>query len=373
MIQCNVSLKPHNTFQVDAKAEYWSEIHQPEDLLRLMDTEIYQTCPSYILGGGSNILITGHFDGLIIKNEISGITILSEEARHIVLKAGAGVIWDDLVSFALKHNLGGIENLSMIPGSAGAAPIQNIGAYGVEFESVFLSLDAIDLNNGKITTFDKQSCRFGYRDSIFKHSEKKRFLITHIVIRLSRIPSLTLDYGNLKEVLKNDGIPNPTLHDVSRAVRKIRASKLPDPSLIGNAGSFFKNPVVDHKTFSRLKTAYPSLPGYSSEAPKKEQVGLSGDTRKPSVAIPDEPSEKWFKIPAAWLIEQCGFKGKRNGDAGVHNKHALILVNHGKATGREILALAINIREEVNNTFGISLEPEVNIVGPSEPALPRLP
>ncbi len=331
-----VSLKPHNSFHIDANTAFWAEISSTAELLRLMDTVIFLEQPRFILGGGSNILFTQDFPGLIMKIRIPGITVLSENDREVVLQAGAGVIWDDLVRHAIDRGWGGLENLSMIPGETGAAPIQNIGAYGVELESVFVSLDAMDLKTGELTRFDRGMCRFGYRDSIFKRDLKGKFLITSVTLRLSKQPRLHLEYGNLRDVLRADGITEPDIRHIGSAVRKIRSSKLPDPSVTGNAGSFFKNPVISQDQFRKLSEMHPGIPSY--------------------------PAGNQIKIPAAWLIDQCGFKGKRLGEAGVHERHALILVNHGKATGKDILDLADTIRAEVHDRFGITLDPEVNLV-----------
>jgi len=336
MIREWVSLKSHNSFHIDANAAFWTEVTSENDLLRLMDTAIYLNQPRFILGGGSNILFTQDFPGLIMKIRIPGITVVSENEHEVILKIGAGVIWDDLVCHAIDRGWGGLENLSMIPGETGAAPIQNIGAYGVELESVFVSLDAVDLKTGELSRFDRDMCRFGYRDSIFKRDLKGRVLITSVTLKLSKQHRLHVEYGNLREVLSADGITEPDIRQVGLAVRKIRSSKLPDPAVTGNAGSFFKNPVIPQDQFLKLRETHPQIPSY--------------------------PAGSQIKIPAAWLIDQCGFKGKRLGDAGVHERHALILVNHGKATGKDILDLAETIRAEVQDRFGITLEPEVNLV-----------
>lgn len=349
-INTRVSLKPYNTFQIEAVASEWTEIHHSDDLLRLMDSPVFQSGRRYILGGGSNVLFTNDFNGLIIKNAIPGINVLSEDEHHVVLKIGAGVLWDNLVRYSLDHNLAGIENLSMIPGLVGAAPIQNIGAYGVELEQTFLSLEARNLENGEQVIFDHGMCQFGYRNSIFKQSLKDKFLITYVTLRLDKQPELTLDYGNLRQTLAAEGVTDPDIHDVSRAVRSIRASKLPDPEVTGNAGSFFKNPVISTGYYEKLKTSWPDMPGFPVISQGR------------SFNFKDHGHEEQIKVPAAWLIEQCGFKGKRDGDAGVHDKHALILVNYGNATGQQLLDLAGSIQDSVKEHFGISLEPEVNIV-----------
>lgn len=340
-INRNVSLISDNTFNLDVTATYKTEISHPDDLLRLMDSEVFNNHSRYVLGGGSNVLFPEDYHGLIIKISIPGITVLSEDSRTVVIRVGAGVVWDELVSHCLKMEWGGLENLSMIPGLTGAAPIQNIGAYGVELKSSFVSLDAIQLTTGRTEQFDKKMCRFGYRDSIFKSSLKGQYLITAVTLRLDKTAKLHLSYGNLREVLSYEGIEQPTIHDVSRVVRRIRSSKLPDPAVIGNAGSFFKNPVIKRNQYELLQEKAPEVPGFD----------LGNDR---------------VKVPAAWLIEQCGFKGKRDGDAGVHEQHALILVNYGKASGRQLLRLAYSIQQNVSEKFGIILQPEVNIVSDSD-------
>lgn len=331
-----VPLKPHNTFRLDAYAAFWVEIHQHDDMLKLMDTPVFHREARYVLGGGSNVLFAQDYPGLIIKNSIPGIDILSEDDRHVMLRAGAGVDWDDLVKYTVDRGWGGLENLAMIPGQTGAAPIQNIGAYGVELESTFVSLDAVNLISGIPESFDREMCRFGYRDSIFKTTHKGSYLITHVTLKLDKSPELNLDYGNIREVLASEGITKPDIRDISMAVRKIRASKLPDPTITGNAGSFFKNPVISAEQFESMRSIHSDIPAY--------------------------PTGSQIKIPAAWLIDQCGFRGKRLGDAGVHERHALIIVNHGNATGADILELAETIRYEVRSRFGIVLELEVNII-----------
>ncbi len=329
-----------------------------------METDLYHQKPRYILGGGSNVLFSGDYAGLIIRNSIPGISIISEDRVHTILRAGGGVVWDDLVSFALENNLGGLENLSMIPGLAGAAPIQNIGAYGVELEKNFVSLNAMNMKTGQIESFDNEMCRFGYRYSIFKDALKGTYLIVDITLRLDKKHEIHVDYGNLKEVLASRGITKPTIHDVSRAVREIRSSRLPDPAVTGNAGSFFKNPVISKEQLCSLQSKFPNIPFYPVKQASREKSAVSPDDIPVKNYEKDPGSEyQQYKVPAGWLIEQGGFKGKREGDAGVHEQHALILVNHGRATGRQLLGLAHAIQQEVLEQFGISLEPEVNIVG----------
>ncbi|MEX0681167.1 MAG: UDP-N-acetylmuramate dehydrogenase [Balneolales bacterium] len=359
-LQKQVSLKPFNTFQIDATAEYLAEISHPDDLTSIMASSPFNRHPHYVLGGGSNVLFVDDFPGLIIKNNIPGITVVAENTQYVIIRVGAGVVWDELVKHTLNHGWGGLENLSMIPGLTGAAPIQNIGAYGVELEKLFVSLDAIHLKTGKTESFDRSMCKFGYRDSIFKSSLKGKYLITYVTLKLGKKPAINVEYGNLKKVLKSEGIKNPTIRDVSRAVRRIRKSKLPDPLITGNAGSFFKNPVLSGTTYEILKMKHPQMPGYFLDSSGPHSFESGNTTSEQPVAESDGRGR--VKVPAAWLIEQCGFKGMREGDTGVHEKHALILVNHGAATGTQLLKLARTIQEEVLDHFEISLEPEVHIV-----------
>jgi UDP-N-acetylmuramate dehydrogenase len=289
-----------------------------------------------ILGGGSNILFTKDFDGLVIKSSLSEKKIIEETTEHVLLEAASGEEWHSLVLFCIERNWGGLENLSLIPGLVGAAPIQNIGAYGVEMKDTCEYVEAIELSNGKIHRFPNEDCRFDYRDSIFKNEWKNKFLITAAAFRLSKHPKLNLKYGDVKHTLQEMRINIPTIRDVSNAVIKIRTSKLPDPKVIPNAGSFFKNPSVSNAFVKSLLKKYPLMPNH--------------------------PQRSTVKIPAGWLVEQCGWKGKRFGDAGVHERQALVLVNYGNATGEEILQLSKKIRQSVLEKFGIELQTEVNIV-----------
>jgi len=332
----NFSLAPVHTFGLQAEARYFvtvSSIAQISEIIALPYT------PKLVLGGGSNMMFTQNFDGLVIQNGILGIEILTQSVSEVIVKVGAGVVWQDLVEWAVSKGFGGLENLSLIPGTVGAAPIQNIGAYGVEFDSVFHELEAVDISSGSTKKFDKEACDFGYRTSIFKGSHKGRFLITSVSIKLSITNhSLVLNYGEISKSLDERGISEPSIRDVSNVVIDIRRSKLPDPDKLGNAGSFFKNPVVSMSTYQALIKEYPDMPSY--------QVGAQ---------------ER--KIPAAWLIERAGWKGFRDGDAGVYAKHALVLVNHGKATGSQMNLLALRIIESILEIFGIGLETEVNMIG----------
>ncbi len=331
-IQKNISLLPYNSFHLDAKAAELEIVKSAEDLRNIMHLKV----PQLILGGGSNILLTKNIDGLVVKVEIRGINEVKEDATHVYVRAGAGENWHEFVQYTMQRNWGGLENLSLIPGNVGAAPIQNIGAYGVELKDVFYELEAYDRKENKVFAFGLNDCKFEYRDSIFKSARKGRYIILNVTFILNKYPVLSTHYGAIREELKKMGIQSPTIQDVSQAVIKIRRSKLPDPAEIGNAGSFFKNPVVDQAKFLALTEKYPEMPAYPHE-------------------------DQSVKLAAGWLIEECGWKGYRKGDAGVHVNQALVLVNYGKATGREILELSDKILKSVHNKFGISLELEVNV------------
>jgi UDP-N-acetylmuramate dehydrogenase len=338
-IRSHVSLKPYNTFGIDAQARYFAPISTEADLQTLLRLPDFLGQPKLVLGGGSNLLLTGDVAGLVIQIAIPGIDLVREDDTHVWLRAGAGVNWHELVRYCVDHHYAGMENLSLIPGTVGAAPLQNIGAYGVELEQVFAELTAIDISTGQPHTFDRAGCRFGYRESIFKREAKGQYIITSVTFRLDKTPTFHTHYGAIRETLTDMGITDDTLtiKAISEAVIHIRQSKLPDPAQIGNAGSFFKNPEIPAPQFDELKTRYPSLPGYPAD-----------DDR--------------VKVPAGWLIEQAGWKGHRTGDAGVHDRQALVLVNHGTATGADILALAGQIQQSVRQKFGIDISPEVNVV-----------
>jgi UDP-N-acetylmuramate dehydrogenase len=336
-IQSNISLKPYNTFGIDANTRYFIEINVEEDLYTLNELPDFQRLPKLILGGGSNLLLTQDFGGVTIKINIKGITKIAEDQQHVWLKVGAGEPWHELVMYCVKNGYAGIENLSLIPGTVGAAPIQNIGAYGVELKDVFHNLDAIEVATGQKRAFYNADCQFGYRDSVFKHQAKDSFFITNVVLRLHKTPVFRTEYGDVQKTLDQMGIKELTLKAVSDAIVKIRRSKLPDPAELGNAGSFFKNPEVPTSQYESLKAEFPQMPGY-----------LVDNTTT--------------KIPAGWLIEQCGWKGKHVGNTGVHSKQALVLVNHGGATGLEIKQLSEKIQQSVMARFGIQLQTEVNFV-----------
>lgn len=330
------SLKGLNTFGISVNSRYFISIRSTKELREVLSMDIAQSKPILIMGGGSNILFTEDFPGLIILNNIKGIEIIEENNDEVLVSAGGGEVWQDLVTFSLDNNLGGIENLSLIPGSVGAAPIQNIGAYGVELKEVMESLEAIELATGEKRTFYNADCDFGYRNSIFKKELKDKYLITNVKFKLSRSPKLNTTYGAINSLLKERGIEDPTIKDISNAVIEIRQSKLPDPAHLGNAGSFFKNPVLDKIDFEGLKLTFPDIPGYMND--------------------------ELVKIPAAWLIEQCGWKGKRFDNIGVHDKQPLVLVNHGGGTGKDLSDLAKKIKESVVTKFGIELEAEPRII-----------
>jgi UDP-N-acetylmuramate dehydrogenase len=333
----NQSLKNLNTFGVEAKAKLFVEIFSEEELRNILADTKFKSDRKVIIGGGSNILFTKDFEGLIIKVSISGIKVIDEDNDSVLVEAGAGVIWDELVKYCVIKNLGGIENLTLIPGTVGAAPIQNIGAYGQELAYTFVSLNGVFIETGEQKTFSKNECKFSYRSSIFKEELKNKFVVTSVRLNLKKNPKPNLTYKALSDFLAKNGIVNPTIKEVSSAVAEIRKSKLPDPQKIGSAGSFFKNPIVSENSFRKLKAEYSSIFSFPSE---------SGQ----------------IKIPAGWLIEKCDRKGKRVGDVGTSPDHALVICNFGNASGMEILEFAMRIKEEVANKFEIILEEEVNIL-----------
>ena len=336
-IEESKELRPYHTFHLDVKAKYFANVKTVDDLLLLLNSSIYRNNPSLVLGGGSNLLFTGDLNGLVIKLSIKGISTLAEDEDEVDLKIGAGENWHELVTYCVDKGYGGIENLSLIPGTVGAAPMQNIGAYGVEIKEVFKELEAIEIATGKTKIFSNEACKFGYRDSIFKNKAKGRYVITSVTLKLSKKPVVNTSYGAIKETLALWGIEKPGIADVSKAVIHIRQSKLPDPNVIGNAGSFFKNPSIADADFERLKVNYPAATGYVQE-------------------------DGTVKVPAAWLIEQAGWKGKTFGEIGVHKNQALVLVNYGEGKGRAIWELAQKIQASVQEKFGIALVPEVNVV-----------
>ena len=340
-IQENISLKHFNTFGIDAKARCFAAFSDTVELSELLTFK--PKLKTFILGGGSNILFIKNFEGLVLKNEITGIQKLHEDAEYIYVKAGAGENWHQFVLHCIKNNMAGVENLSLIPGNVGAAPMQNIGAYGVELKEIFWHLEAFHLKERNIKTFTLSECEFGYRDSIFKKKYKDQFVILNVVFRMHKHPIFHTSYGAVEQELGKMGIKDLSIRAISQAVINIRTSKLPDPAVIGNAGSFFKNPSVDKTKFQQLKSKFQNIVGY-------ENVDGS------------------VKLAAAWLIEQCGpknnisWKGFRRGDAGCHEKQALVLVNYGNAKGKEIYDLSEEIKQSVKKKFGVELEKEVNVI-----------
>ncbi len=334
-IQENFPLTNLNTFGIAAEARYFTEINHDDELIELFADSKWKMTPRLILGGGSNMLFVNNFDGLVIRMNIRGIEHQIDQDQ-IIVNAGGGVIWNDLVNYCVNHGFAGMENLSLIPGSVGASPIQNIGAYGVELKDVFYSCKAFEIETGEFKTFSKAECGFGYRDSVFKCGLKGRYIITHVKYRLSTKPNFNLKYGAIEQELQRNHINNPTIKDVSQTVASIRVAKLPDPSTIGNAGSFFKNPVIGIEQFNNIYTQFPAIVSYAAPG--------------------------GIKLAAGWLIEQCGWKGKTVGNTGTWKNQALVLVNHGGATGTEIYNLSSQIIDSVYTKFGVMLEREVNIV-----------
>ena len=332
--QENFSLKKLNSFGIDVSAKYFAAFKNTNELSEILNETKENRL---ILGGGSNILVTKNFNGIVLKNEIDGIEIIKENDQHVYVKAGAGVGWHRFVLYCIENNFAGSENLSLIPGSVGASPMQNIGAYGVEIEDIFYSLEAFHIIDKKIVSFTKSDCEFGYRESVFKNKLKGEFVITSVIFKLNKSPIFNTSYGAIETELQKMGVHTPSIKAISDAVISIRKSKLPDPKVIGNAGSFFKNPTLRNDQFEALKKQFPLIVGYP--------VG-EGET----------------KLAAGWLIEKCGFKGYRKGDAGCHKKQALVLVNYGNATGEEILQISEKIISAVKQLFNITLQREVNIV-----------
>jgi UDP-N-acetylmuramate dehydrogenase len=329
----NYPLKKLNTFGIDASARYFAEVVSVSDIHELLELR-----PSslLVLGGGSNILFTKNFDGHVLKNSIKGIELLKEDAESYYVKAGAGEVWHQFVMYCIKNNYAGVENLSLIPGSVGAAPIQNIGAYGVEQKEVFFELEAIDVRENKPVVIAKSDCQFGYRDSIFKREGKGKFIITSVTFKLLKTPQLNTSYGAISQEMEKMGVRDVSISAISQAVCNIRRSKLPDPEKIGNGGSFFKNPVVNNDRYELLKKDFPDIAAY------KDPGGM--------------------KLAAGWLIEQCGWKGKQVGNTGVHKDQALVLVNYGNAKGAEVFDLSGKILQSVKEKFGVELEREVVVV-----------
>lgn len=335
LLQENISLKPYNTFGIDVKARYFATFNDTDELAETLNLKSQTS--NLILGGGSNILLTKDYDGLVLKNEIRGIVELHEDSEYVYVKAGAGENWHQFVLYCIERNWAGVENLSLIPGNVGASPMQNIGAYGVEIDDVFWDLEAFHKKDKKVVTFTRSDCEFGYRESVFKEKLKDQFVILNVTFQLRKKPRFNTSYGAIEQELERMGVRELSLKAISAAVINIRNSKLPNPGEIGNAGSFFKNPSVTNEQFVSLKARFENMAGH-------------------------ENIDGTVKLAAGWLIEQCGWKGYRKDDAGCHAKQALVLVNYGNATGREIYNLSEEIIQSVKEKFGLTLEREVNII-----------
>jgi len=336
-IQENVSLKLYNTFGIDVTARYFATFENVTELEEILNSKLQTSNSKLILGGGSNILFTKDYSGIVLKNDITGIEIVQEDDEFIYIKVGAGENWHQFVLHCVQNNYAGVENLSLVPGNVGASPMQNIGAYGVEIKDVFYELEAVHRQDKTIQKFGLEDCSFGYRESVFKNKYKDQFIITNVTYRLNKRPSFNTSYGAINQELEIMRVKSLSIQAISQAVINIRTSKLPDPKDVGNAGSFFKNPVISNEQFNALKQAFPNVIAFPSGA-------------------------QHTKIAAGWLIEQCGWKGYRKGDAGCFPKQALVLVNYGNATGKEIFDLSEEIIHSVKKKFSLVLEREVNIV-----------
>lgn len=335
-IQNNFSLKKHNTFGIEAKAKQFVAVHSIEELKQILAT--HKTEAKFILGGGSNMLLTQDINALVIHVDLKGKKIIKEDDDYVWVESQAGEVWHEFVLWSIDQNLGGLENMSLIPGNVGTTPVQNIGAYGTEIKDTFVSCTAVNIDSQELRTFTKEECKFGYRESIFKQEAKDQYVITSVVFKLTkRNHKINTAYGDITKELEKNNIVTPTLKEVSNAVIAIRQSKLPDPKELGNSGSFFKNPIIPKELYEKAHAQFPEMPHYVV-------------------------SETEVKVPAGWLIEQAGFKGKRFGDAGIHKNQALVLVNYGNATGQEILAVSKDIQATVLNKFGIAIEAEVNVI-----------
>lgn len=333
--QEQVSLKPYNTFGIDVKARYFAQVHNDAEVRDVLAEAAQQAVPVLVIGGGSNLLLTADVQALVMRMASTGLRIIAEEGERVIVEAEAGEPWHPFVQWSLAQGLAGLENLSLIPGTVGAAPMQNIGAYGVEIKDVFVGLTALDRQTGELCEFDLEQCQFGYRDSLFKRNPG-RWLILRVRFALSRVLHAHLDYGPVRQRLSEQGVSAPTAQDVSNAICSIRREKLPDPAELGNAGSFFKNPVVPAALAERIRQQHPGLVAYPQ-----------GDDQ--------------MKLAAGWLIEQAGWKGYREGDAGVHRLQALVLVNYGQASGMQLHQLAQKIQADILERFGVELEMEPNL------------
>ncbi|MES2852440.1 MAG: UDP-N-acetylmuramate dehydrogenase [Bacteroidota bacterium] len=332
----NFSLKKYNTFGIEAKAKQFVAVHSVQDLKTILQENKSQK--KFILGGGSNMLLTKDIDALVIHIDLKGKKIIEENDDFVWVESQAGESWHEFVLWTIDQNFGGLENMSLIPGNVGTTPVQNIGAYGTEIKDTFVSCEAMTIEKQEMKTFTKDECHFGYRESVFKNEVKNQYIITSVVFKLTKTNhKINTSYGDISSELEKNNITNPTLKDVSNAVIAIRQSKLPDPKELGNSGSFFKNPILLKSDFEKIHQQFPDMKYF-------------------------DISETEVKVPAGWLIEQAGFKGKRFGDAGIHKNQALVLVNYGNATGQEILNVSKDIQETIFKTFGIHIEAEVNVI-----------
>ena len=335
-IQHNISLKKYNTFGIEAKAKQFAAVHSTEELKVILKENKEQK--KFILGGGSNMLLTKDVDALVIHIDLKGKKIIDENEDFVWVESQAGENWHEFVLWTIDQNFGGMENMSLIPGNVGATPVQNIGAYGNEIKDTFVSCEAMTIENQEMKTFLREDCHFGYRESVFKNDARNKYVITSVIFKLTKHNhKINISYGDITAELAKKNINNPSLKEVSNAVIAIRQSKLPDPKVLGNSGSFFKNPVLLKSDFEKIHQHFPEMKYF-------------------------DISDTEVKVPAGWLIEQAGFKGKRFGDAGIHKNQALVLVNYGNATGQEILAVSKNIQDTIFKTFGIHIEAEVNVI-----------
>ena len=333
----NYSLLAHNTFAIEARCHRFLEYSSVEEAQQIVSSLTTEDEPLLILGGGSNLLLTGDYPGTVLHSAIKGIKVLSDkELASVFLECGSGEVFDDVVAFAVENGYHGAENLSIIPGEVGASAVQNIGAYGVEAKDIIYKVEAVEIATGKLVVFDNADCEYSYRQSKFKHEWRDKYLVTHVIYRLSRTFVPDLDYGNIRSSLEKKGIASPTAQQLREVIIEIRNAKLPDPKVQGNAGSFFMNPIVEKAKYEELASQYLGMPHYMIDAEHE-------------------------KIPAGWMIDQCGWKGKSLGKAGVHDKQALVLVNRGGATGADIVRLCETIQKDVKEKFGIEIHPEVNI------------
>jgi len=346
MIFKNYDLTDLNTFHIKAKAKFFSEIENEKDFLELIKTPEFKKNEKLFLGGGSNVLFTKDFKGIVVLNKLKGIEVIKENSGNIWLKSMGGELWNDLVLFSVERGYWGLENLSLVPGTVGASPVQNIGAYGVEVKDSLENVETFNIKTGKKKIFSKKECKFGYRDSIFKNKLKGKYFISAVIFKLNKKENKNINYEALQDYLKENKIEIKSSKDVSEAIADIRRSKLPDPKILSNAGSFFKNVYVDIDKLLEIELKYLNVPSFEEPASAKATAGEG----------------KKIKISAGWLIEQCGWKGKRIGNVGVHDKQALVLVNYGGATGKEVLELADQIITSVYQKFGLKLVPEVNLI-----------